>query len=122
MGLSKIWVVVSLRAMALMEIADRLTVAATGESRAGTITRLPGAEQRFRNGYFDREVIVSCERWRVRFKLSFWDLTEMMAERGLSVATPRSCARCIIMIPSLGVAGTCGRGRWIHPDVSTRSA
>jgi transposase-like protein len=35
---------------------------------------------------FDREVIVFCVHWYLRFKLSFRDLVEMMSERGLSLA------------------------------------
>ncbi|HEY0909276.1 MAG TPA: IS6 family transposase [Bradyrhizobium sp.] len=40
----------------------------------------------FEGRHFDREVIVLCVRWYLRFKLSFRDLVEMMAERGLSLA------------------------------------
>ena len=36
--------------------------------------------------HFDREVIILCVRWYLRFKLSLRDLVEMMAERGLSLA------------------------------------
>jgi transposase-like protein len=35
---------------------------------------------------FDREVIIVCVRWYLRFKLSLRDLVEMMAERGLPLA------------------------------------
>ena len=35
--------------------------------------------------HFDREVIILCVRWYLRFKLSLRDLVEMMAERGLSL-------------------------------------
>ena len=34
----------------------------------------------------NREVIILCVRWYLRFKLSLRDLVEMMAERGLSLA------------------------------------
>jgi hypothetical protein len=40
----------------------------------------------FEGRHFDREIIVLCVRWYLRFKLSFRDLVEMMAERGLSMA------------------------------------
>jgi transposase-like protein len=40
----------------------------------------------FEGRRFDREIIVLCVRWHLRFKLSFRDLVEMMAERGLSIA------------------------------------
>ena len=36
--------------------------------------------------HFDREIIVFCVRWYLRFKLSLRDLVEMMAERGLAMA------------------------------------
>ena len=35
---------------------------------------------------FDREVILLCVQWYLRFKLSLQDLVEMIAERGLSLA------------------------------------
>jgi transposase-like protein len=40
----------------------------------------------FNGRHFDREVIVLCVRWYLRYKLSLRDLVEMMAERGLSLA------------------------------------
>ena len=45
-----------------------------------------GLEELFEGRHFDREVIVLCVRWYLRFKLSFRDLVEMMAERGLLMA------------------------------------
>ena len=35
--------------------------------------------------HFDREIIVLCVRWYLRYKLSLRDLVKMMAERGLSL-------------------------------------
>ncbi|MBB5061342.1 transposase-like protein [Granulicella aggregans] len=43
-------------------------------------------EELFAGRHFDREVIILCVRWYLRYKLSFRDLVEMMAERGLSLA------------------------------------
>jgi transposase-like protein len=40
----------------------------------------------FEGRHFDREVIVLCVRWYLRFKLDYRDLVEMMAERGLPLA------------------------------------
>jgi len=40
----------------------------------------------FKGRHYDREIIVWCVRWYLRFKLSLRDLVEMMAERGLSLA------------------------------------
>jgi transposase-like protein len=46
----------------------------------------PGLDELFEGRHFDREIIVLCVRWYLRFKLSFRDLVEMMAGRGLSMA------------------------------------
>ena len=43
-------------------------------------------EELFRGRHFDREVIVLCVRWYLSYKLSFRDLVEMMAERGLHLS------------------------------------
>jgi transposase-like protein len=43
-------------------------------------------DELFQGRHFDREVVVLCVRWYLRFKLSYRDLVEMMAERGLSMA------------------------------------
>src|SRR6202030_3093367 len=43
-------------------------------------------DELFEGRHFDREIIVLCVRWYLRFKLSFRDLVEMMAERVLSMA------------------------------------
>jgi transposase-like protein len=40
----------------------------------------------FNGRHFDREVIVLCVLWYLRYKLSLRDLVEIMAERGLSLA------------------------------------
>jgi transposase-like protein len=40
----------------------------------------------FKGRQFEREIIILCVRWCLRFMLSFRDLVEMMAERGLSLA------------------------------------
>ena len=48
--------------------------------------KLTSVEELFEGRHFDREVIILCVRWYLRFKLSFGDLVEMMAERSLSLA------------------------------------
>jgi transposase, IS6 family len=50
------------------------------------MARFLGLGELFEGRHFDREVIVLCVRWYLRFKLSYRDLVEMMAERGLSLA------------------------------------
>src|SRR5438128_6709980 len=48
--------------------------------------KLKAVAELFEGRHFDREVIIRCVRWYLRFKLSLRDLVEMMAERGLSMA------------------------------------
>ena len=45
-----------------------------------------GLDELFGGRHSDRQIIVLCVRWHLRFKLSFQDLVEMMPERGLSMA------------------------------------
>ena len=45
-----------------------------------------GLDELFKGRHFEREIIVLCVRWYLRYKLSFRDLVEMMAEHGLSLA------------------------------------
>jgi transposase-like protein len=47
---------------------------------------LKGVKELFAGRHFDREIIVLCVRWYLRYKLSLRDLVEMMAERGLDIA------------------------------------
>jgi len=42
----------------------------------------------FRGRHFNHEIITLCVRWYVTYKLSYRDLVEMMAERGLSLVHP----------------------------------
>ena len=37
----------------------------------------PGFDELFEGRHFDREIIVLCVRWYLRFKLSLRDLVEM---------------------------------------------
>ena len=40
----------------------------------------------FQRRHFEQELIILCVRWYISYKLSYRDLTEMMAERGVAVA------------------------------------
>ena len=42
---------------------------------------LKGMKELFAGRHFDREIIVLCVRWYLRYKLRLRDLVEMMAER-----------------------------------------
>jgi len=46
----------------------------------------PSKTDLFKGRHFEQEIIILCVRWYLRYKLSYRDLVEMMAERGLSVA------------------------------------
>jgi transposase-like protein len=50
------------------------------------MAKLETVEELFKGRHFDRDVVILCVRWYLRFKLSLRDLVEMMAERGLSMA------------------------------------
>jgi transposase-like protein len=50
------------------------------------MSKLKSMEELFAGRHFDREVIILCVRWYLRYKLSLRDLVEMMAERGLHLA------------------------------------
>ena len=39
----------------------------------------------FRGRHFQDEIIILCVRWYLRYSLSYRDLEEMMAERGVEV-------------------------------------
>ena len=40
----------------------------------------------FKWRHYEGEIIILCVRWYLRYALSYRDLEEMMAERGLSIA------------------------------------
>ena len=44
------------------------------------MSKLKNLNKLFNARHFDREIILLCVRWRVRYKLSVRDLVEMMAE------------------------------------------
>jgi transposase-like protein len=50
------------------------------------MSKLSSIEELFAGRHFDREVIILCVRWYLRYKLSFRDLVEMMADRVPSLA------------------------------------
>jgi len=58
----------------------------------------------FKGRHFGREIIILCVRWYLRFKVSFRDLVEMMAERGITTIM-RWIAR---YVPEF-------QKRWNHP-------
>jgi hypothetical protein len=59
---------------------------------------MPSIDDLFKGRHFDQEIIILCVRWFLRFKLSFRDLVEMMAERGISLAQNPSDANSRISL------------------------
>ena len=55
------------------------------------MTGFLGLDELFEGRHFDREVIVLCVRWYLRFKLSYRDLVEMMAGLGLLLRRKMQC-------------------------------
>ena len=49
------------------------------------MTEPTSAQDLFKGRHFDQEIIILCVRWYITFKLSFRDLVQMMAERGITV-------------------------------------
>ena len=58
-----------------------------------------GLDELFKGRHFEREIIVLCARWYLSFRLSFWDLAQKMAERGLSVAHTTIMCRVQRFVP-----------------------
>ena len=50
------------------------------------MSKLIGMKDLFAGRHFDRDLIILCVRWYLRYKLSFRDLVEMMAERGFRLS------------------------------------
>ena len=46
----------------------------------------PSKSALLKGRHFEQEIIILCVRWYLRYKLSYRDLVEMMAERGLPIA------------------------------------
>jgi len=75
-------------------------------------------DELFKGRHFEREVIVLCVRWYLRFKLSLRDLVEMMAERGLALA--HTCAGCSVSCPSSRSVGIDSPAGQVDRGASTR--
>jgi transposase-like protein len=72
--------------MALVQKSGPFGYAGAGNREMSAMDKLENLEELFVGRHFDREVIILCVRWYLRFKLSLRDLVEMMAERRLSLA------------------------------------
>ena len=59
------------------------------------------ADHLFKRHRFDRLVMLLCVRWYVSYKLSYRDLVEMMAERGLNLAHTTIMRWVLKLLPTL---------------------
>jgi hypothetical protein len=57
-------------AMALVQFVCSCTVGHFGEQKGRTMARFVGLDELFAGRHFDREIIVLCVRWYLRFKLT----------------------------------------------------
>ena len=62
------------------------------------MARLPGVDDLFEGRHFDREIIVLCVRWYLRFKLSFRDLVEDGRARAIDGPHHHHALGAIIML------------------------
>jgi hypothetical protein len=85
------------------------------------MARFLGLAELFERRRFDREIIVLCVRWHLRFKLSFRDLVELWPSADSRLRTPQSCVGCTIALRSSSADGTTSRsqrkirGVWTRP-------
>ena len=77
----------------------------------GVVSQLSSLEEL----HFDREVIILWVRWCLRYKLSFRDLVEMMAERGLNLAHT-TILRWVRPISRYAATGLTSIERWTRLD------
>src|SRR6266702_2186983 len=75
------------------------------------MSKLKSLDGLFAGRHFDRDVIILCVRWYLRYKLSRRDLVEMMAELGLSLAHTTIRAGCSAIRPSSSSFGTASPNR-----------
>ena len=59
---------------ALVQIAGFPILSAFWWVEGGAMARFPDLQELFEGRHFDREIIVLCVQWYLRFKLSFRDL------------------------------------------------
>jgi transposase-like protein len=69
-----------------VQIAKPLGYSSDFEESKPAVSKLESKKDLFAGRHFDREVIILCVRWYLRYKLSLRDLAEIMAERVLHLA------------------------------------
>jgi transposase-like protein len=75
------------------------------------VTDMLRIDELFNGRHFDREIIILCVRWYLRFKLSFRDLVEMMSERGIELAHTTIMRRVQRYAPDSRSGGTASHAK-----------
>ena len=81
---------------------------------------LQSMDELFKGRHFEREIIVLCVRWYLRYKLSFRHRAEMMAERGLALAQTTIMRRVYVSCPSSRSVGIDSPARPVDRGASMR--
>jgi hypothetical protein len=74
------------RKVVLVQTVPRCRLPALRTTGRSMAKKVQSMDDLFKGRHFEREIIVLCVRWYLRFKLSLRDLVKMMAERGLALA------------------------------------
>lgn len=82
--------------------------------------KLEDLDALFKGRHVERELIILCVRWYRRYKLSYRDLAEMMAERGLHVAHTTILRWVQRFVPEFEKAGPAMHARRVGLGASTR--
>jgi hypothetical protein len=92
------------------------------------MTRAIARDPIYRRRRFQSETIELCVRWYLTYRLSYRDLVEMMAERGVTLShSTILCVGCIGTCPSsngvwVAMRGLCiHRGGWTRPRLIRQS-
>src|SRR5271157_5015018 len=84
------------------------------------MTEPTSAQELFKGRHFDQEIIVLCVRWYLTFKLSFRDLVQMMAERGVLLAHTTILRWVQRYVPDFEKRWQACPGRWVTRDAWMR--
>ena len=84
------------------------------------MTEPTSAQDLFKGRHFDQEIIILCVRWYITFKLSFRDLVQMMAERGITLSHTTILRWVQQYVPEFESAGIITHGQSATPGAWTR--
>jgi transposase-like protein len=65
----------------------------------GMLTLSSDYSSLFKRRHFDSSIIILCLRWYITYNLSYRDLRDMMAERGINLAHTTTLRRVMRFVP-----------------------